>query len=41
MAERGQFASPMVRAATGFHGDLGWWKSFEKDQQLRTAKIDS
>jgi hypothetical protein len=41
MASRGQFASPMVRAATGFHGDLGRRKLFEEGQQLRTAEIDS
>jgi hypothetical protein len=41
MAERGQFASPMVCAATGFHGDLCRWKLFEEGQQLRTAEIDS
>jgi hypothetical protein len=41
MAEYGQFASPMVRASAGFHGDLSRQKLSKKRQQLRTAEIDS
>jgi hypothetical protein len=40
VTERGQFASPMVPAAAGFHGDPGRWQLFEEGQQLRTAEIE-
>ena len=39
VAQRDQFASPMVCAAAGFHGNLGGRKLGEKGKQLRTAEI--
>ena len=39
--ERDQFPSPMVRAATVFHGDLGRWQLLRKGGHLRAAEIDS
>ena len=40
VAERGQFAGPMVTAAVGFHGNLGGRKLREEGGQLRAAEID-
>src|SRR5829696_10471051 len=41
MAERHQLARPVVRAATGFHGDLGAGALLEEGQHLGTAQIDA
>ena len=40
VAERGQFASPMMRAATGFQGDVGGRELLEEGYHLRAAEID-
>ena len=40
VAERGQFAGPIMSAATGFHGDLGGRQLLEEGDHLRTAEID-
>jgi transposase len=40
VAKRDQFASPMVSAATGFHGNLGGGKLREEGDELRAAEID-
>jgi hypothetical protein len=39
VAKRGQFASPMVSTATGFHGNLGGGKLHEEGDDLRAAEI--
>src|ERR1019366_6702682 len=39
VAERAQFACPVVRAATGFNGDFGGEKLLEERQQLPTAEV--
>jgi hypothetical protein len=39
MAERDQFASPIMRAATRFQGDFGRWASLEERNHLRAAEI--
>src|SRR5271166_4849129 len=41
VAERDQFAGPIMSAATGFHGDLGGGKLREEGDQLRAAEIDA
>ena len=41
VTERGQFASPIVRAAAGFHGDLGGWEPLKESQQLWTTESGS
>ena len=40
MAERAQFARPMMPPATGFHGDLGGRQLGEVADHLRAAEID-
>jgi hypothetical protein len=40
VAKRGQFASPMVSAATGFRSNLGGGKLRKEGDELRTAEID-
>src|ERR1700727_2362247 len=41
VAERGQFAGPIVRAATGFQGNNGGWKLLEERHHLRATKVDA
>jgi hypothetical protein len=41
MAEHGQFASPIMRAATGFQRDARGRKLLEERDRLRTAKVDA
>ena len=40
VAERGQFASPIMGGATGFQGDDGGRQLPEEGNHLRTAEID-
>jgi hypothetical protein len=40
MAERDQFTSPIMRAATRFQGDFGRWEFLEEWDHLRAAEID-
>src|SRR5271165_6861093 len=40
VAERDQFAGPIMSAATGFQGDLGAGKLRKEGDQLRAAEID-
>src|ERR1700722_11388601 len=41
VAERGEFAGPIVRAATGFQGNNGGWKLLEERRHLRATKVDA
>jgi hypothetical protein len=40
VTERDQFASPIMCATAGFHGDLRGWQLPEERDHLRTAEID-
>ena len=40
VAERDQFAGPMMSATTGFYGYLGGWELREEGDHLRAAEID-